>query len=59
MLVQQLHPNDAAKQVAVLNDIDYTTMTVADLKSECKAKGFEGYSDMKKAELLELLGTTL
>ena len=32
---------------------DYSKMTVAELKEVAKAKGVEGYTSMKKAELLE------
>ena len=34
---------------------DYSKMTVAELKEEAKSKNIEGYSTMKKAELLEAL----
>lgn len=34
---------------------DYSSMTVAELREEAKAKGVEGYSTMKKAELLDAL----
>ena len=35
--------------------VDYSSMTVAELREECKKKNVEGYSTMKKAELLEAL----
>ena len=34
---------------------DYSTMTVAELRNACKAKGISGYSSLKKAELIEVL----
>ena len=35
---------------------DYSSMTVAQLRDIAKGKGIEGYSSMKKAELIEKLG---
>lgn len=35
---------------------DYTTMSVAALKALAKEQGRKGYSKLKKAELIELLG---
>lgn len=49
----QLHPNEATRQVAVLSDIDYSSITVAELKLYAKDKGITGYSSMTKAELIE------
>ena len=34
---------------------DYSKMTVAELKEEAKNKGIEGYTTMKKAELVAAL----
>lgn len=50
-------PANATQEVAVLSDVDYTSMTVTELKAECKAKGIEGYSTMTKAELIQMLET--
>ena len=36
-------------------EVDYSKMTVKDLKAECKKKGLEKYSKMKKVELVEIL----
>mgnify|MGYP002608006373 FL=1 len=36
--------------------IDYSSMTVAQLREIAKNKGIEGYSSLKKAELIEKLG---
>lgn len=37
-------------------DIDYNSMTVADLRELAKAQGISGYSTMTKNELIVLLG---
>lgn len=36
-------------------NIDYKDMTVSELKDIAKEKNIEGYTDMKKAELIEAL----
>lgn len=45
------------KEAAPKNEasVDYASMTVADLKALCKDKGLDGYSALKKAELIALL----
>ena len=35
---------------------DYQSMTLSELKAVAKGKGIEGYSSLKKAELIEKLG---
>ena len=35
--------------------VDYSVMTLADLKAKAKEAGVKGYSTMKKAELIEVL----
>ena len=36
-------------------EIDYSTMTVVELKALCKEKGISGYSSMNKATLIKTL----
>ena len=36
--------------------LDYSTMTLSELKIIAKEKGIEGYSNLKKAELIKKLG---
>ena len=47
----------AAKEVveAKAESTDYSKMTVAELKEIAKEQGVEGYTSMKKAELLEVI----
>lgn len=44
------------EEVEVPQEIDYSSMTVAQLREIAKNKGIEGYSSLKKAELIEKLG---
>lgn len=41
--------------VANNETIDYSSMTVTELKAEAKSKGIAGYSSMTKSELIEAL----
>ena len=45
-------PKEAKKEEPA---VDYSSMTVAELKACAKAKGISGYTTMKKAELIEVL----
>tara|TARA_B100000131_G_scaffold320616_1_gene369230 strand:+ start:8090 stop:8296 length:207 start_codon:yes stop_codon:yes gene_type:complete len=42
--------------VEVAASTDYSSMKVVELKAEAKARGLTGYSSLKKAELIKLLG---
>ena len=45
----------AKKEKATKKTTDISKMTVAELRELAKAKGIEGFTAMKKAELLEVL----
>ena len=46
-------PKAEVKESAVT--VDYSSMTVAELKAAAKAAGIKGYTSLKKAELIEAL----
>jgi hypothetical protein len=46
---------DDTKKVIVEEITNYNILKVSELKNECKKKGLEGYSNLKKQELVELL----
>ena len=46
---------DLNPEGVVLDLPNYSSMTVADLKAECKAHGLKGYSKLKKDALVALL----
>lgn len=47
---------ELVEEVAAPQEIDYSSMTVSKLREIAKNKGIEGYSSLKKAELIEKLG---
>ena len=47
---------ELVEEVAAPQEIDYSSMTVSQLREIAKNKGIEGYSSLKKAELIEKLG---
>ena len=46
------------KKVTVEELTNYNILKVSELKNECKKKGLEGYSNLKKQELVELLNNS-
>ncbi len=56
MLLRRYHrKKETPKKVEKKTEIDYSSLTVKELKSLAKDKGIEGYSKMKKKELIEAL----
>ena len=47
---------ELVEEVEVPQRTDYSSMTVSQLREIAKNKGIEGYSSLKKAELIEKLG---
>ena len=43
------------KVLKAMDEFDYDYMTVSELKELAKEKGIEGYSKLKKAEIIEIL----
>lgn len=39
-----------------INNFDYSTLSLSELKGLCKERGIEGYSKLNKSQLIEKLG---
>ena len=47
--------DDEKNEITNMDEFDYDYMTVSELKELAKEKGIEGYSKLKKAEIIEIL----
>ena len=60
-LVRVFSPGETTDQVAEMSAKtavtrpDFATYKVSELKAEAKARGYKGYTRLKKAELIDLL----
>lgn len=57
--LKELSTNENRQRVPLIKPIseekDFSSMKVSELKEAAKKQGIEGYSDMKKAELIDAL----
>jgi len=56
--IEATEPHDSKKTEEVvkpIEPIDFESMTVVELKALAKDRGLQGYSTLKKAELIDLL----
>ena len=49
------HKDTSTETAAPSTGPDYSTYKVAELKAEAKARGYKGYTRLKKSELIDLL----
>lgn len=47
--------NKVVSDLAVESDVDYSELRVSELRELCQERGIEGYSSMRKAQLIEAL----
>lgn len=56
MLLRRYHGRyNENKERQTLTSVDFNALTVDELKEEAKGRGIEGYSTLKKAELVKAL----
>lgn len=49
------HGNTSTETASSTTSPDYSTYKVTELKAEAKARGYKGYTRLKKSELIDLL----
>ena len=49
--------NEEVEEVEAPQKIDYSSMTVVELRALCKERGITGYSSMNKSQLIEVLSS--